>query len=205
MEAITFLLRRMAAALFALYAAASLAQPNAIVLVAKPGLLDPNFRETVVLVTRTVDAQMVGVILNRPTDIRLAELWSDGGSTESYKDRVFFGGPVMRRTIIALYRAAAPLPAPAFPLFGNVYLSMHPGNIAPLLGGAGETYRLFAGFSGWAPRQLENEIAAGGWFVLPAREEWLFRADPSSLWRELVDQATNSRAARGRLLAILEP
>ena len=53
--------------LLACFAAPVLAQPNGILLIAKPGLPDPNFRETVVLVARTDDAATVGVILNRPT------------------------------------------------------------------------------------------------------------------------------------------
>ena len=62
-------------ALLALALPASADPLPAIVLVAKPGLLDPNFRETVVLVARTQDAETLGVILNRPTDLKLADLW----------------------------------------------------------------------------------------------------------------------------------
>jgi putative AlgH/UPF0301 family transcriptional regulator len=71
-----------------------------------------------------------------------------------------------------------PPPAPegsAFHVLNGVYLSMHPQNIEMLLQKRGEHYRLFAGFSGWAPGQL------------------VFRADTSGLWEELV------RKARGRV------
>ena len=168
--------------------------PNSILLIAKPGLLDPNFRETVVLVTRTQEGQTIGVILNRPMPAKLAEILPDNANTGNYRDAVFFGGPVMRRTLVALFRSAAAPAAPAFPVLKDVYLSMHPQNIEPLLAGGGSAYRLYAGFSGWAPRQLEAEIERDGWFVLTAREELLFRKDTAGMWRELVDKASNTRA-----------
>ena len=53
--------------------------------------------------------------------------------------------------------------------------------------------RLFAGFSGWAPQQLEAEIAAGGWYVLPASEAIIFRRDTRDLWSELLARASGAR------------
>lgn len=193
-------MKRWTALLFLLAAAAAAAQqgaaPDAVVLIAKPGLADPNFRETVVLVTRTPDAQAVGVILNRPTELRLADLWRGSANAANYADAVFFGGPVMRRTVVALFRAPAPPVAPAFPVLKDVYLSMHPGNVEPLLASRGRGYRLYAGFSGWAPRQLEAELERDGWYVVAAREDLLFRDSTAGMWRELVDKASRSRAGR---------
>src|SRR5256885_16538850 len=67
-------MNRWSLALLACIAGAALAQPNGILLVAKPGLPDPNFSETVVLVARTDDAATVGVILNRPSVRRLVDV-----------------------------------------------------------------------------------------------------------------------------------
>jgi putative transcriptional regulator len=193
-------MKRLPALIFLLVAAAAAAQqsepPSAILLIAKPGLADPNFRETVVLVTRTPDAQMVGVILNRPTELKLSELWRESANTANYSDAVFFGGPVMRRTVISLFSSPEPPVAPAFPVLKDVYLSMHPGNVEPLLASRGRAYRLYAGFSGWAPRQLEGELERDGWYVVAAREEFLFRKSTAGMWRELVDQVSGARAGR---------
>jgi putative transcriptional regulator len=177
---------------------------QAIVLVAKPGLLDPNFRESVVLVTRTPGEQTVGVILNRPTEVKLGELWRDNPDAAAYAERVYFGGPVLPRAVVALFRSATPPEAPAFPVLADVYLSMHPGNIAPLLASHDSVHRLFAGFAGWSQRQLESEIARDDWYVLPAREALLFRKDTASLWRELVDQARGARAENSPLYYVHE-
>ena len=139
------------------FVTAALAQeaPNAILLVAKPGLADPNFRETVVLVTQALDGSTVGVILNRPLPRK----------HEKTGDTVYFGGPVMREVLVALYRSERPPDASAFHVLKGVYLTMHPVNIERLLAKRGRGYRLYAGFSGWAPGQLESELAREGWYV----------------------------------------
>lgn len=160
--------------------------PNALLLVAKPDLLDPNFRETVVLVTQTPDYSTVGVVLNRPTPVK----------DERSGAPVFSGGPVLPRTLVALFRSETAPQAPAFHVLKHVYLSMHPDNIERLLAGPVGRSRLFAGFSGWAPRQLEAEIGRGGWYVMPAKEEILFRNDTAGMWRELVERARGERARR---------
>jgi putative transcriptional regulator len=156
---------------------------NAILLVAKPDLLDPNFRETVVLVTQTEDASTVGVILNRPTARR----------HEQSGDALSFGGPVMREVMVALFRAERAPRAAAFHVLKDVYLTMHPDNIDALLAQHAGNYRLFMGFSGWAPGQLQSEMARDGWYVLPANAEIAFRKNTSGMWEELV------RKARGRV------
>ena len=157
--------------------------PNGVLLVAKPGMVDPNFSETVVLVSQTPDGSTVGVILNRPTPQK----------HDKTGDPLGFGGPVMREVLVALYRSERQPEAAAFHVLNGVYLTMHPQNIEPLLGKREEHYRLFMGFSGWAPGQLESELARDGWFVQPASAEVIFRKDASGMWDELV------RKARGRV------
>ncbi|HUG77300.1 MAG TPA: YqgE/AlgH family protein [Burkholderiales bacterium] len=183
----------------ALAAAAAHAQqhepPNAILLVAKPALTDPNFRETVVLVTQAGDSSTVGVILNRPTRLRLAELVPGMPGAERHAEPVFFGGPVMPGAIVALFHSEKPPEAPAFHVLQEVYLTMHPANVEALLAAPGRRYRLYAGFSGWAPRQLEGEMARDGWFVLAPEEAILFRGDVSGMWSELLARVRGKRTA----------
>lgn len=181
--------------LLACAAGPALAQPNGVLLVARPGLADPNFRETVVLVTRSEDAATVGVVLNRPTSMQLAKLAPRWPGAEKFTDPLYAGGPVMRQVVVALFVSDATPKAAAFHVLPRVYLSMHPANIEPLLGQSGARVRLYAGFSGWAPRQLEAEMQSGGWYVLRASEELLFRKDTAGMWAELVAQASGSRTA----------
>src|SRR6267142_7121115 len=89
--------------LLACVAGAALAQPNGIVLVAKPGLPDPNFSETVVLVARTDDDATVGVILNRPSLRRLVDVAPGWPGAQDFTEQLYDGGPVMRQALVALY------------------------------------------------------------------------------------------------------
>ena len=179
---------RVAAALLVLLAAlpagAQRAEPpNAILLVAKPSLTDPNFRETVVLVTQAPDASTVGVILNRPA----------GKRHEKTGEPMYAGGPVMPQVTVALF-AAERAPVASFHVLPGIYLSMHPQNVDALPSRPGQRLRFFAGFSGWAPNQLQREMQLDGWFVLPVTEEILFRADTRGMWKRIVRKS--ARLAR---------
>ena len=184
-----------AAALLLALAAASLAQAqqdlpaNGLFLIAKPTLTDPNFAKTVVLVTQTEDASTVGVIINRPSTLGLSQFLSDEFPTQNYRDPIYFGGPVMRQAIVAVYRSETAPAAAAFHVLKNIYLTMHADNLKQMLATPGATYRLYAGFSGWAPSQLESEFTRDGWYILPADEAMLFRKNAEGLWEELVERA----------------
>jgi putative transcriptional regulator len=184
-----------AAALVARAAAPEPEAADSVLLVAKPGLADARFSETVVLVVRTPDLQTVGVILNRPLPLKLPQLLDDESLAKNYRGPVFFGGPVMERTLVALFRSVQAPDAPAFHVLDDVYLSIHPANVERLLRSTQASYRIYAGFSGWEPQQLENEIERDRWYVLPASAELLFRADTAGLWEELLEKARGKRAA----------
>ena len=169
---------------FAFAALAAAQSPaNGALLIAKPELTDANFARTVVLVTQAESGETVGVILNRPTQ-----------STEPRSGAVLYaGGPVMQGVLVTVFRAAQPPAAPAFRVLRNVYLSMDPANLERLLEGEARDYRIYSGFSGWAPRQLEAEMRRDGWHVLPATEALIFRADTAGMWEELVEKARGAR------------
>lgn len=196
-------MKRLAALLLALVAFAAAGQQSggrgSVLLIAKPGLPDPRFAQSVVLVTRTAERQTIGVILNKPLRARLAELVSEPELARNYAGPVFFGGPVLERTLVVLFRSPGEPPAPAFRIGESVWLSMHPGNVERLLRAAGPgypgEYRVYAGFSAWAPEQLESELERDSWYVLPASDGVLFRADPAGLWEELLERARGRRAA----------
>lgn len=176
-------------ALLLVGAQATAQDANGVFLVARPDLADPNFRHTVVLVTQAEDYSTIGVILNRPVSMRLSEILGEDFDADRYADRVFQGGPVMRRALIVVFHADTPPAAPAFHVLRTLYMSMHPDNIRAMLGSEGRRYRLYLGFSGWAPTQLKREFDREGWFVLPADEELVFRKDSDTLWEELVARA----------------
>ena len=183
--------------LLAWFAAPVLAQPNGILLVAKPGLPDPNFSETVVLVARTDDAATVGVILNRPSVRRLVDIAPTWPGAEDFNESIYDGGPVMRQVLVAVYVTEDAPRGPAFRVLPNIYLTMHPANLEPLIAQRSARMRLYAGFSGWAPSQLEAEMQSDSWYVLRATEDVIFRKDTRGMWSELVERARGAKKVRG--------
>src|SRR5207247_1386902 len=111
-------------------------------------------------------------------------------------ESVFFGGPVLRETIFALFQSRERPESPAFRVLRDVYLTMQPETVERLLARRGQRFRLYAGFSGWAPLQLQAELARDGWYVLPASVDLLFRKDTAGLWSELLAEARGEHAAR---------
>ena len=173
------------------------ARPNGVLLVARPELTDPNFVETVVLVTRHAHGGAVGVVLNRPTALTLAEAFPSNERLRGRQDVVFQGGPVARGTAVFVFRAPA-RPPEALHVLEDVYLSLDRGLLERLLAGPSlPALRVYAGYAGWAPGQLEAEIHGGGWHVLDPDAATIFEADPRTIWRTLLRRATSRSAQAG--------
>jgi putative transcriptional regulator len=163
--------------------------PNSLLLVAKPSLTDANFARSVVLVTQTEDGSTVGVIINRPTTLKLSQFLSDELPTGNYRAPIYFGGPVMLRALVAVFRSDTAPAAAAYPVLKGVYLTLHSDNIESLLKDPQARYRIYAGYSGWIPRQLESEMMRDSWYFLPADEATVFRETAEGMWEELLERA----------------
>jgi len=163
---------------------------RAFLLVANPSLPDPNFAGSVVLVVRVDEGGPLGVILNRPTTISLDAVYPDRADAANRKDVVYFGGPVHQDALLFAFRSATK-PAQGMLVVDDIYISgysqvldellRHPENSAE--------QRFFVGYSGWADGQLEAEIEAGGWYVLPLDIDALFRMKPQGMYEELLRRA----------------
>ena len=178
----------------ALFAAAAHAQSTskAFFLVAKPGLPDPNFRESVVLVVQGEKSETTGVIVNRPTDRSLAELLP-GERFASFTDPIFFGGPVAPQGLFALFQADKYSGA-AVAMLPGLYFAVLPDSVDSLLSNPPPKIRLFSGYAGWAPGQLQGELDRGDWLVVDADIPSIFRKDTSKLWQDMVRRARAVRA-----------
>ena len=166
--------------------------PNGVLLVAKPELGDPNFRQTVVLITQPVPGGgPLGVILNRPTGVRLSEAWPNAGAVPAQFDPIYAGGPLARNQVIFLVRSDERV-ANGLRVLDNVYLSGDPELLKTIVAAElkVKSLRAYAGYAGWAPRQLQAEITAGGWYLLPADADTIFAADAAALWPTLIRRIT---------------
>lgn len=166
---------------------------NAILLAAREGLPDSNFRNSVVLVMNNLGPAPAGVIVNRPTRLAVSQLFADDQRLAQLDDKVYFGGPVALTSVSFLFRAAA-APEDATHVVGDVYASTNPELLRKLLGRDKpmDGLRIFIGFSGWAPGQLEGEIARGDWKLLPAKPDAIFDGKPEHPWPERHPPAARS-------------
>jgi len=164
-------------------------------LVAGRGLGDPNFAETVVLLVGHSEQGTMGIIINRATKVKVSELLPEIKSLEQRDEIVYIGGPVARRNILLLIQSDGE-PVESKLVFGDVYVSSSPELLEQLAGESGEgtPFHVFAGHSGWAPGQLEAELAEGAWHILPASAAAVFDSEPSGVWPKLIDR-TNLRYA----------
>lgn len=158
-------------------------EPGAL-LVAGVELADGIFDETVVLVLDADAAGALGVILNRLSDIALESALPGWAEFASFPRRLHDGGPVSPEGAICL---ASPVTEGEEPpgwrrLFGRIGL-LHLDTPLEIARDGYADLRIFAGYSGWAPGQLEREIALGAWHVLASRYSDAFDPDPTTLWR----------------------
>lgn len=156
-------------------------------LVATPSLLDPNFFRTVVLMVEHSDDGAAGLVLNRPSEMPLDEgplkAWEDVAAEPPL---VFVGGPVQPAAAVCLARAAADAAPTGFePVvdgLGVVDIGREMAELRPCV----ERIRVFAGYAGWGPGQLETEIEEGAWYVLDADPEDALSSQPGGLWRSVL-------------------
>ena len=160
-----------------------------VLLVASPSLEDPNFRQAVVLVVEHGPGGTVGLILNRSTNVLLSKALPDIAALKGTSYRLFAGGPVEPTRFLLLFRLKEP-PADARSVFDGVYLGRTTGVLEGIITRAKptETFRAFAGFSAWAPRQLEAEMLLGAWGMLPPDSVGMFDKDPAVLWSDCISR-----------------
>jgi len=164
-------------------------------LIATPGLMDPNFNRTVVYMVEHNDDGAFGLVLTRPGTFTLWDVCQkifedaeelpgkDGLSTVS----VFSGGPVQESGVFYLHTDVEPDAAPVLKsgiTMGSQVEDLH--RVLTDLNGEFKRFRIFFGYSGWAPGQLEQELKNGGWLVRPATLGQVFDLDPEHLWSQLV-------------------
>jgi putative transcriptional regulator len=152
-------------------------------LVALPALVDPNFAQTVVLLLDHDEDGTLGVVLNRPTEVLAADvLPSVAGLLES-SALVFSGGPVAPQNAIAVGALAVREPDPVW--FRRVFADIGLVDVEALEDGSASVtqVRIYAGYAGWTPGQLDAELAEGAWHVLPLLPADVFNSEPQDLWR----------------------
>ncbi|WP_282697490.1 YqgE/AlgH family protein [Streptomyces sp. CC208A] len=168
-------------------------------LVATPALADPNFDRAVVLLLDHDDEGSLGVVLNRPTPVTVGDVLAPWADLAGEPGVVFQGGPVSLDAALGL--AVIPGdegPSPrsrlrssrgdpigwrrVFGAIGLVDLETPPELLGPALG----ALRIFAGYAGWGPGQLETELNEGAWYVVESEPGDISSPTPETLWRQVL-------------------
>ncbi len=153
-------------------------------LVAGPGLVDPNFRRTVVLLGEHGDEGAMGVVLNRVSSALVDDAVPPIAPLTGPGEPVYLGGPVQPQAVVVLADFADVEQAEVVVVDSIGFL---PGEIEDARAvGELNGIRVFAGYAGWGPGQLEDELAEGAWIVLPARGSDVFTASPDTLWADVL-------------------
>jgi len=169
-------------------------------LVATPLLGDPNFRRSVVLVVEDEPGEgTLGVVLNRPTETPVElvlESWTD---LVTQPPVVFRGGPVSPNSALGLAIVPGEDEPVGWRALDGMTLRSRIGLVdldAPpqLLEGGIASLRVFAGYAGWGPGQVQAEIEEGAWYVLPAEPADAFAAEPERLWQTVLRRAGGTLA-----------
>jgi putative transcriptional regulator len=156
---------------------------SAMLLVARPELPDFSFRDSIVLVMNNLGHAPAGLIVNRPTQIGVSHLFPELERLAQLQDKLYFGGPVEIESVWFLFRADAP-PEHAVKACDGVYLSANRELLLKLLDRDKpmDGLRIFIGHSGWAPGQLQAEIARGDWTLAPAESDRIFNGKSDRPW-----------------------
>jgi putative transcriptional regulator len=149
-------------------------------LIATPALTDPNFRKSVVLIAEHTAEGAMGLVLNRRTPAAVDDAAPHLSAVAGDGARVWVGGPVERQSVFVLAEFDDPAEAGALVMWdvGLLPLDLSPGEGLP----ATRRARVFAGYAGWGPGQLEGELDEEAWIVAEPADEDVFTADPDRLW-----------------------
>ena len=173
----------------------SVNQPaKGVLLVAKRSMPDPRFQQTVILLLEHDAVRgTLGLVLNRPTDLTLADvlldLQSNDKPVQAKTLSLGWGGPVSREHLFMLLQVAEPAEE-SIPVFANIVWSASAKVLETVLAEQVDktAFRVFLGLASWAPGQLDNELAHSGWQLFLAQTAAVFGDnDPVELWRYFID------------------
>jgi putative AlgH/UPF0301 family transcriptional regulator len=174
-------------------------------LVASRGMGDPNFSETVVLLVHYDENGVVGVVLNRRTDVPLSRVL-DLEAAKDRTDPVYLGGPVGLSALVALFQSSVRINK-AENIFGSVYLISDKLNMDQVVMARPDphVFHVYVGYAGWTPDQLRAEVQLGAWFIFPADTDTVFNTDPNSLWPQMIQKTELKLAGTEPVAEISQP
>jgi len=163
------------------------------VLVADPFMTESNFRRSVIcLCDHSKTEGSIGFILNKPINIKLAELIGDIEVDEEFK--VYYGGPVATDTIHYMHNIGDLLEE-SIKVTQGLYWGGNYEKLKFLMESGlvkSNNIRFYVGYSGWSPGQLKEELKYGSWMTSDVHANYVFKSKSSKLWKQVLDNKGNT-------------
>lgn len=158
-------------------------------LAAGPDLADPNFVHAVVLMCRHTDEGAYGLVINRPSELKASDVLSGHDGLAKASARMYVGGPVSLESLQVIHRVPDRIQG-GLEISDELWIGGDLDDLARYLHDAPEeadaNVRMFMGYSGWGPGQLELELAALSWLPAPGKARSVFSREPKGVWRDVV-------------------
>ena len=156
-------------------------------LIASHYLKDPYFSQTVILLLDYGAYGAMGLVLNRPTKEYLSTVFNEIEELKQRKEKLFWGGPVGEDLILMLIRTSSKTKN-NYHVFANTYVSSNLALLQAIAGNprANDSFRIYTGFVGWAPGQLDSEVSTGSWQILCGDSTIVFDKTASEIWPDLI-------------------
>lgn len=169
--------------------APALVPATGLFLVARRNLPSPSFFNAVVLLTRHDAGGTIGVIVNRRTVFDAGELLPDVPGASGAGHAVFIGGPVAPHRVVMLLRRERPADT-VERVTDEISFCADRDVLEALIARRkpASELRLYAGHAGWAPGQLDHELARGDWHLVGADADAVFGDDSERLWERLINR-----------------
>jgi putative AlgH/UPF0301 family transcriptional regulator len=164
----------------------------ATLLVASRDVADPNFAKTVILLAHYDKDSVLGLIVNRRTDVPISRIFE---GLKGRPDSIYLGGPVEIATVFGLLQSTAKVEG-VEPVFGTVYLISKKALLEKTVAERPDpdAFHIYMGYAGWSNEQLRKEVALGMWFIFQADTETVFDSNPDSLWSRMIRKTEQTLA-----------
>jgi putative transcriptional regulator len=150
---------------------------------------DPLFAHSVIVLAHYDRTGALGLMIHYRSPLTIQQVLSGIKGAEKRADPMFVGGPVELKVVMALLRANSP-PEDASHVAGNLYLLSSKQSIGAALSAGRKTadFRIYLGYAGWGPGQLEREVRLNGWYIFDYDEGLVFDEHPETLWKRLIEK-----------------
>jgi len=161
-----------------------------LVLISEPFLNDTYFKRSVVYLTEHNEKGSIGFVLNKPVDLSVQDVIQDFPEIDA---GISIGGPVNTNTIHYIHTLGDKIPD-SIKVKENIYWGGDFEILKNLIGAgivSRQQVRFFLGYSGWAEKQLDRELAENAWLVAEINPDLVMKADQSSFWNQILEQMGN--------------